>query len=120
MQSSDHDRVRGRAVGVAWHAAWAMGRAPSVTECCVPLTQNAHKHTDTRPPLPDFSLQNTCKFAVQAAAWITALAMGATPQNASSLTYLVPPVLSSVACEVCVAEHGLRSVKIPVEGSHVV
>ena len=29
----------------------------------VPLTQNAPKHTDTRYPLPDFYLQNTCKFA---------------------------------------------------------
>jgi hypothetical protein len=34
----------------------------------VPLTNNARKHTDTGHPLPDFYLQNTCKFAVQAAA----------------------------------------------------
>jgi hypothetical protein len=93
MPPSDHSRVRGRAVGVAWHADWAMGCATSVTECFVPLTQNAQKHTATRHPWPDFSLQNTCTFAVQAAAWITALAMGTTPQNASILTHLVPPVL---------------------------
>jgi len=119
-QPSDPYRVRGRAVGVAWHADGAMGRAPSVTACVVPLPPNAHKHTDTRHPLPEFFLQNTCKFAVQAAAWIPALAVGSTPHNASILTHFAPPVLESVVCEVCGAEHGLRNVKIPVERSQVV
>jgi hypothetical protein len=81
---SDHYSVRGRACGVflgmpivPWVARQALPN--------VPLTQNDHKHTDTRHPLPDFSLQNTCKFAVQAAAWITALATGATQKNARVL-----------------------------------
>src|SRR5262245_18720390 len=29
------------------------------------LKNNGHKNTDTQHPLPDFYLQNTCKFAVQ-------------------------------------------------------
>ena len=86
----------------------------------VPSHNNDHKHTDTRHPLPDFSLHNTCKFALPAAAWITALAMGATQKDARVLTHLFPPGLWSTACDILVAEHGIRSVKIPIEGSPVV
>ena len=85
-----------------------------------PLTTNAPKHTDTSHLLPDFSLQNTCKFAVQAAAWSTALATGATHKDARGLTHLVPPVLESAAGDVRGAEPGRQSVKIPVEESPVV
>ena len=38
-----------------------------------PLNNYAHKHRDTGPLLPDFSLQNTCKFAAQSVAWTVAL-----------------------------------------------
>jgi hypothetical protein len=31
----------------------------------VPLTNNDQKHTAPGPLMPDFSLQNTCKFAVK-------------------------------------------------------
>ena len=58
-----------------------------------PLTQNDPKHTDMRHPLPDFYLHNTCKFALQAAVWSTALATGATHKDARGLTHLFPPVL---------------------------
>ena len=85
-----------------------------------PSQENDHKHTDLGHPLPDFCLQNTCKFAVQSAAWITALATGATQKHARVLTHLFPPVLWSAACEIRMAEHGRRSVKVPVEGSLVV
>jgi hypothetical protein len=40
--------------------------------------------------LPDFYLQNTCKFAIYAAAWITALATGATQKNARVFKPLFP------------------------------
>jgi hypothetical protein len=85
-----------------------------------PLTTNAPKHTDTNHLLPDFYLQNTCKFAVHAAAWSTALATGATQQDTRSLTHLVPPVLESAAGDVRGAEPGRQSVKIPIEESPVV
>jgi hypothetical protein len=42
-------------------------RAISVTEGSPP-TNNDHKHMDTGHPLPDFSLQNTCKLAIKSAA----------------------------------------------------
>jgi hypothetical protein len=41
----------------------------------VPRIRNAQQYTNTGPPLPDFSLQNTCKFALLSAAWITMLVM---------------------------------------------
>jgi hypothetical protein len=44
----------------------------------VPFTTTNHKHIDTGHALPDFSLRTTCKFAVQAVAWLTALATGPT------------------------------------------
>src|SRR5262245_22801891 len=69
-------------------------------------------------------LISTCKIPanlpVQAAAWITALATGATQTNARVFTHLFPPVLSSVACAVRGAEPGRRSGNIPVEGCPVV
>jgi hypothetical protein len=34
----------------------------------VPLINNAYKYMDTGHPLPDFYLQNTCKFVLQSAA----------------------------------------------------
>ena len=49
--------------GVSSHADCALGRAASIS--AVPLAQNNHKHTALGLPLPDFSLQNTCKFAAQ-------------------------------------------------------
>jgi hypothetical protein len=49
-------------------------------------SHNDQKHTDPRHPLPDFSLQNSCKFAVHAAAWSIALATGATQKHARVLT----------------------------------
>ena|SRR2546421_7806415 len=76
----------------------AIGRAPSVTAWS--LTRNDHKHTDTGHPLPDFSLQNTCKFAIPSAAWITALTTGARQKDASVLTHLFPLVLWSAACNI--------------------
>jgi hypothetical protein len=33
------------------------------------ITTEGHKPIDTRDPLPGFYLQNTCKLALQAAAW---------------------------------------------------
>jgi hypothetical protein len=112
---SDHDGVRGRAFGVSSPADWALGRVPSVT-ACTPHKQRS-KHTDTGHPLPDFSLQNTCKFAIQSAAWLPALTTGVTQKDARALTHLFPPVLWSVACNIRMAEHGIWSVTIPVEGS---
>jgi hypothetical protein len=42
-----------------------------------PSQNNTHKHTDLGHLLPDFSLQNTCKFALQFVVELTALATGA-------------------------------------------
>jgi len=67
MPPAAHDGMRGSAFGVASPADWVLGRAPSMAGCA--LTSNAHKHTATGPPLPEFSLQNTCEFAVQSAVW---------------------------------------------------
>ena len=47
------------------------GAAPSVTAWS--LTGNDHKHIDTGHPLPDFYLQNTCKFAIPSVAQFIAL-----------------------------------------------
>jgi hypothetical protein len=63
----------------------------------VPLTNNEHKYTNTGHSLPEFCLQNTCKFAIQSAAWLTALATRATPQNAKVLKHLFPLVPQSQA-----------------------
>src|SRR5256885_15841347 len=78
-----------------------------------PHTNNDHKHTAPGPPLPDFYLQNTCKFAVQSAAWITVLTTRALQKDTRVLKHLFPPVLRSAACDVLMAEHGIRIVKIP-------
>ena len=53
----------------------------------VPLTNNDHKHTDTGHSLPDFYLQDTCKFAIQSAAWLTTFATRATKKNAKVLKH---------------------------------
>lgn len=58
-----------------------------------PLTRNDHKYMGTGRSLPEFSLQNTCKFAVPSAAWITAWTTGATKKDARVRTHLFPPVL---------------------------
>ena len=49
---------------------------------------NDHKYTDTGYPLPDFYLQNICKFAVQSTTWSTALVTRATQKDARILTHL--------------------------------
>ena len=61
-----------------------------------------------------------CKFALQPAAWITALTTGTTQKDARVLTHLFPPVLWIAACNIRMAEYDIRSVKIPFEGSSVV
>jgi hypothetical protein len=84
----------------------------------VPLTQNDPKHTDTRHPLPDFYLQNTCKFAVPAAAWITALAMGTTQHDTRLLTHCWPPKRWNAAHALCMATRAMGEVTIAAVGSH--
>ena len=44
-------------------ADFAMGRVRSMPP--VSLTKDGNKYTDIGPPLPDFCLQNTCKFAAK-------------------------------------------------------
>jgi len=92
---------------VRWRARHAVTHGP--------FTRNDHKHTDTGHPLPDVYLQNTCKFAIQSAAWITALTAGAMQKDARVLTHLFPLVLCSTACNIRITKHGIRSVKIPAE-----
>jgi hypothetical protein len=53
-------------------------------------------------------------------AWITALATRGTQQATRVLKPLFSPVPRSRAGDVCLAEHGIRSVKIPVAESPVV
>ncbi len=84
-----------------------------------PLTQDEYKHTYIGHPLPDFYLQNTCKFALPFAAWIAVLAMRTTQKDARVLTPLVSPTVRRTARDVRMAEQGIRSVTIPVEGSPV-
>src|SRR5262249_54395392 len=51
------------ACGVSYDVDYAMCRVTSMTACSPPNYRN--KHTDTEPSLPDFYLQNTCKFAAK-------------------------------------------------------
>jgi hypothetical protein len=46
--------------------------------------------------------------------------MEATQKDVSVLTHLFPPGLWSMACDVRMAKHGMRSIKIPVKGRFVV
>src|SRR5438552_2302952 len=76
MHPSDQYGVRGRAFGISSPTHCALGSRQALPHG--PLTRNDHKHTDTGHPLPDFYLQNTCKYALPSAAWITAWTKGAT------------------------------------------
>jgi hypothetical protein len=67
------------------------------------LTKNASKHTYIGHSLPDFYLQNTCKFATQSAVRLTALATCAIRKDARVLKPLGPRVLQSAACDVRIA-----------------
>ena len=56
----------------------------------IPLARNGHKHTELGHPLPDFSLQNTCKFAVRSALWTTASDTGAMKKDVRGRTHFFP------------------------------
>jgi hypothetical protein len=91
----------------------------SCGDACYQSQNCGHKHMYTGHPLPDFYLQNTCKFAVKSG---LDHRMGHVRHAARTrvLKPLFPPVLRSTACDVRMAEHAMRIVKIPVEGSPVV
>jgi len=87
---SPHWRVEGllngasensEVIGPKWPTSWSTShgehlvflRTPVLTWVAwqawpyAPLTKDGHQYTDTGYPLPDFYLQNTCKFAVKSA-----------------------------------------------------
>jgi hypothetical protein len=71
MHPLDHSGVQGHSVFLG------IPLLPGVAQPAIlhdSLTKNDNKHTYIGHLLPDFYLQNICKFAVRSAAWITALA----------------------------------------------
>jgi hypothetical protein len=86
----------------------------------IPLYNDDHKYTYIGHPLPDFHLQNTCKFSLPLAVWIAVLAIRTTEKDARVLPHLVPLVVRRTARDAHMEEHGIRYVKISGEGSPVV
>src|SRR5262245_40716260 len=61
------------------------------------MSQDGNKYMETRHPLPDFYLQNTCKFTARSYNWLQVLGTAERSQMDQRVRHQLPPLVPVLA-----------------------